>query len=130
MHDAMHGALHDAMHYAMHDALHAVLPQVRCPRCRDQWGLPDSGLQQYEYTFMMQARACAALAQHTRGVCAARLLSKLCLSWLHAFVPWIPPLRSLATSPPWRAPPLLPPAPCGRVSRRTPAAAASAPSAA
>ena len=28
--------------------------KVRCPRCRDQWGLPDSGLQPYEYTFMMQ----------------------------------------------------------------------------
>ena len=28
--------------------------KVRCPRCRDPWGLPDSGLQPYEYTFMMQ----------------------------------------------------------------------------
>lgn len=28
--------------------------KVRCPRCRDPWGLPDSGLQPYEYTFLMQ----------------------------------------------------------------------------
>lgn len=31
--------------------------QVCCPRCSSHWGTPESGLQPYEYTFMMQVPA-------------------------------------------------------------------------
>ena len=55
--------------------------KVRCPRCASQWGTPDSGLQPYEYNFMMMGLrtyvCCACLfefgcvtAHHSCPVCS------------------------------------------------------------
>ena len=49
--------------------------KVSCPRCAARWGTPDSGLQPYEYTFMMQGLR--------TYVCCGCLLEFGCMSAAH-----------------------------------------------
>ena len=61
---------------------------VSCPRCGSQWGLPDSGVQPYDYNFMMQGLKlyCCALCLCEFGCVSAKHKCPICRK-LYAYHP-------------------------------------------